>query len=633
MKINQQMSEFQLAQAQKEIVEDVLGVKHVVNTSRNAINNFNKKLGKELHVKTTDNPTLTNLIKDTAKMKKANIHYEPNTSIWYKIDGTTLYIRGHEAEGYSQHYLVQQPSWYDNTNLITVIIQEQIVPISCKGMFYGCSNITNIENLDNIKITHHCVDLTGMFGNCQKLNTLENANLSDWDVCNVTSLRLLFYNCKNLTTIRGLEKWNTHNNKYLYYTFSNSNITDLTSINNWDVSNVVNMQGCFSMCQNLSKLDLSTWNVRNVKTFKSMFYNCRLLTTVGDLSNWNAPKCKNAEFMFAGYAEEIDKMRFVEIKLDNLFKNGVIESVKCMFQQCIDLKSLGDLSKWNVSNVTTFKLMFFNCVSLIYIGDLSKWNAPKCTNASLMFAAGTIDLVMSFTKLDLRNLFKDGIIEDIDYMFQRCKNLEYLDISNWNVQNVSRIIMFDFRNFDDSLDRKLKHIGDLSNWNTQKVTSFEQAFFLFKNLTQIGSLKFWNTSNVTNMTRMFNCTPVNGLDMKNWDTSKCTNMYEAFGNFNAYTEYGEGISYIKSLCPIYKGTNTNFAFWYNRNLTTIEDSGTISESVNFAYSPLTHDSALVLINALDAENPGTLTLSTETYATLTDEDKAIATAKGWTIAA
>lgn len=42
---------------------------------------------------------------------------------------------------------------------------------------------------------------------------------------------------------------------------------------------------------------------------------------------------------------------------------------------------------------------------------------------------------------------------------------------------------------------------------------------------------------------------------------------------------------------------------------------------------------MVLINALDSENTGTLTLSTATKETLSADDIAIATGKGWTIEA
>ena len=42
--INQCMSEFELAQAQKELVKTILGISHVDNTSRNKIAEFNEKL-------------------------------------------------------------------------------------------------------------------------------------------------------------------------------------------------------------------------------------------------------------------------------------------------------------------------------------------------------------------------------------------------------------------------------------------------------------------------------------------------------------------------------------------------------------------------------------------------------------
>lgn len=639
MKINQQMSEFQLAQAQKEIVEDVLGVKHVVNTSRNAINNFNKKLGKELHVKTTDNPTLTNLIKDTAKMKKANVHYEPNTSLWYKIDGDTLYIRGHEAEGYSERVLytdetLSKNGWVGCT-CTKAIIQEQIVPISCASMFRTCKQLTTIQGLQNI-VMNCCTSCYKMFFGCYALQSIDCSN---WDTYNVEYMERMFYQCYALKDIIGLNNLDVSNVKNMKYMFCGlEQFTDL-DISKWNAPKCEDAQymfssfmqpgkehyngfvrinapnlfrnGCVKYLQHmftanheLKYVNVSNWNVSNVENLTDIFTNCINIETL-DLRKWNACKCTNARFAF-GYDDKwYGKNKLKYLRIDNLFKNGIISDMTCMFQNANVLKTIGDVSNWNTTNVTSLHSMFFkcesleeisdlsnwnvqnvidssqlfyDCVNLKYIGDLSNWNMPKCTNARLMFACQnketTGNKFMQLEQLKLNNLFKDGIVSNVEAMFQECNNLQ--------------------------------SIGDVQNWNT---------------------------SNITTMHVMFYCADVNGLNMKNWDTSKCTDMLGAFGNFEGYHEHGEGISYIKSLCPIHKGTNTQFAFWYNRNLTTIEDSGTISESVNFAYSPLTHDSALVLINALDAENPGTLTLSTETYATLTDEDKAIATSKGWTIAA
>ena len=139
---------------------------------------------------------------------------------------------------------------------------------------------------------------------------------------------------------------------------------------------------------------------------------------------------------------------------------------------------------------------------------------------------------------------------------------------------------------------------------------------------------------VTNMSEMFNgCTSLNELNLSSWDTSKVTTMSKAFSNYkdgNKYTEFS--IPKI-NIPPIPKNCNVENAFSFDYSLTTIESSGKISNSLNFQWSPLTHDSAMVLINALDSENPGTLTLSTATKESLSAEEIAIATGKGWTIAA
>ena len=129
------------------------------------------------------------------------------------------------------------------------------------------------------------------------------------------------------------------------------------------------------------------------------------------------------------------------------------------------------------------------------------------------------------------------------------------------------------------------------------------------------------------------CTSLNELNMSSWDTSKVTTMYEAFCNFNAGNKYTDFSIPKINVPPIPKGCNVDHAFTYDFSLTTIESSGKISKSLNFQWSPLTHDSAMVLINALDSENPGTLTLSTVTKGTLSADEIAIATNKGWTIAA
>ncbi len=76
----------------------------------------------------------------------------------------------------------------------------------------------------------------------------------------------------------------------------------------------------------------------------------------------------------------------------------------------------------------------------------------------------------------------------------------------------------------------------------------------------------------------------------------------------------------------------NFAISAN-SLTTI--TGTIigiRASIDFSYCPLTKDSAMVIINGLATISGKTVTFKASTYNTLSADDIAIATAKGWTVA-
>lgn len=234
---------------------------------------------------------------------------------------------------------------------------------------------------------------------------------------------------------------------------------------------------------------------------------------------------------------------------------------------------------------------------------------------------------------NIENLKMDNAT-DLSAMFQNCNVLTSIgDISDWNVGNVTSMrVMFNNCN-------TLASVGDLSNWNVANVTNMSSMFNSNDPskpliLKSIGDISRWNVSNVTDMSYMFRgCTSLNELNLSSWNTSKVTTMYEAFSNFIAWTKYTDFSIPKINIPPIPKDCNVDHAFSFDYSLTTIESSGKISKSLNFQWSPLTHDSAMVLINALDSENVGTLTLSTATKETLTEEEIAIATGKGWTIAA
>lgn len=87
----------------------------------------------------------------------------------------------------------------------------------------------------------------------------------------------------------------------------------------------------------------------------------------------------------------------------------------------------GDVSEWDVSNVTNMECMFrmcndFNC-------DLSNWDVSKCENFDHMFCECT-----NFTGKGLDSWKLDNAI-NVGGMFVRCYKLD-VDLSSWDLRNV-----------------------------------------------------------------------------------------------------------------------------------------------------------------------------------------------------
>lgn len=99
-------------------------------------------------------------------------------------------------------------------------------------------------------------------------------------------------------------------------------------------------------------------------------------------------------------------------------------------------------------------------------------------------------------------------------------------------------------------------------------------------------------------------------------------------------DYAFQYSGIVSLDGLYIGSSDTAActFQYCYRLTYLTNVREVNATLYLGESPLTYDSAINLLNGLSSENTGTVTLSSTTYALLGEDDLAIATDKGWTVA-
>ena len=168
----------------------------------------------------------------------------------------------------------------------------------------------------------------------------------------------------------------------------------------------------------------------------------------------------------------------------------------------------GDISKWDVSNVTNMSKMFM--VSK-FNGDISNWDVHNVWNMSAMFKDNN-SFNQDISKWDVHNVL------DMSAMFSNTRFNG--DISKWDVSGVQDMShMFQYSLFNNNISR----------WNVSNVTNmnsmFDEAYRFNQNISK------WDVSNVTDMNNMFNRTPFN-QNISKWNVSNVDTFYGIFHNNN-----------------------------------------------------------------------------------------------------
>ena len=297
-----------------------------------------------------------------------------------------------------------------------------------------------------------------------------------------TSCFMWFKGCSNLTTIEGIEYFNTEN--------------------------VTNMRYMFDLCKSLKSLDLTNFNTENVTDMYYMFNYCTSLESL-DLTNFNTAKVTN----MAG-----------------------------MFQRCFALKTIYASDKFVTDQVTESTCMFSDCLNLkdytssqedhTYANCTTGYFTPGCGYAMFDGVTGTLTFSYKGVKpegaYDLnegdntpewisKNSYVKKVVFDASFAntrptsffswFRGCENLttiegiEYLNTEN--VENMSSM----FR------DCYALESLDLSSFITAKVTSMSHMFYICKALTTIYASDKFVTNQVTYGNNMFyGCEKLNGYD-------------------------------------------------------------------------------------------------------------------------
>ena len=270
----------------------------------------------------------------------------------------------------------------------------------------------------------------------------------------------------------------------------------------------------------------------------------------------------------------------------------------------------------------------------------STWETFDCGKydwSQIYDASGMFSFCLNLKQID--NFPKNEINGCVD-MFERCTALESIP-NGINLKPYYTI---------ENMFKDCTSLTEIPYFDTSKVYSFYQAWQGCSSLTEFPQI---DASKVTDFRYAWdNCKVLTTFPQL--DLSSGTNFNSAWSNCSSLTEFpqldlssGTNFNFAWSNCyklaslpvlDLSAGTNFYLTWNYCNSLTTLGGFGAIKESIDLQHSTkLTVESIMnVITQAADLNSLGitgkTMTFGGTNLNKLTDEQKAVATNKGWTLA-
>ena len=152
--------------------------------------------------------------------------------------------------------------------------------------------------------------------------------------------------------------------------------TDNTNIDIECLSEFTNCDNMFDNLQNIEEINLSNFNGSNVLSMKYMFINMVNVKTIIFPTNFDVSKVESMYRMFSGCAslESVNLNGFITTNLNNM---------EWMFYNCSSLETLV-LSSFDTSKVTTMNFTFSHCSNLNNL-NINNWNTGLVVGMKEMF--------------------------------------------------------------------------------------------------------------------------------------------------------------------------------------------------------------------------------------------------------
>ena len=306
------------------------------------------------------------------------------------------------------------------------------------SMFSGCSKLTSLDlttfNTENVQSNY------SMFKDCSSLTSL---TLGNFYVGFSTNLSAMFQGCSALTSV-DLSKFNTANVIDMQYMFDGCKSLASLDVSMFDTGNVLNMCNMFSGCSSLTELDLMNFSTSNVQTMDNMFAGNSSLVWIFADSKFSTASCTRGNGMFNGCESLLGAINYDASKTDKNYancstgyfadknkgrntyvrlKNGVLTFYYSYYKQSGDygLNSGADNPEWYENRKNITKAVFDKSFK-----DQSPWTCRRW-----FFQAYALTSIEGIENLDVSGT------RNITSMFESCKRLTVLDLSNFYTPNLN----------------------------------------------------------------------------------------------------------------------------------------------------------------------------------------------------
>jgi len=375
-----------------------------------------------------------------------------------------------------------------------------------------------------------------------------NADISKWDVSNVTDMSYMFY--ANDSFKQNISNWNVSkvtDMSFMFHMAGNAEFIDnsinkrswgeeIGDIGRWDVSNVTNMRGMFA--GSLFDKDISNWDVSNVTDMSYMFSRSIFNQNI---SNWDV---SNVESMLGMFKDSYFNQNIGNWDVSKVTDMSSMFCETPIFNQ--------DISSWNVSSVKDMHYMF-SSIGVSQEGnligfnqDIGNWDVSNVTNMKGMFSGSIFN--QDISNWDVGNVINMSSMFGKTFYFNQ-------DISNWDVSNVI--------NMDNMFSYAVAFNQNIGSWDVSNVVNMRRLFYFRKkqeSYMQIEKdfngtvfnqdISNWNVSNVMDMTNMFYGASSFNQDLGRWNVNNVKTAYHFVNDKN--TQWKQNKPKFNNLIKFYK---------------------------------------------------------------------------------